>query len=121
MGNEEGALADLMPRAVDLISLVEAAKSIPGADAGTLKRKARAGKLRVYRIGKAYLTTRADIATLVEACRVVPKGCGSGDTTLNTTRTEGSPTAPAGSTSMELASAALDSALAQATKIKRKR
>jgi hypothetical protein len=57
----------------DLIPLDEAAKLIPGADANTLKRLARRGKLTVYRPGKAYLTTAADVREAVEKCRVVPK------------------------------------------------
>ena len=60
----------------ELLSLDEAAKLIPGANADTLKRKARAGKLTVYRVGKSYCTTRADIRKLIEASRV-EASCGT--------------------------------------------
>jgi hypothetical protein len=54
-----------------LMTLTEAAKLIPGADARTLKRRIRSGQLQAYRPGKAYLTTVADVAAMVQACRVV--------------------------------------------------
>ena len=57
----------------DLITLDEAAKLIPGADANTLRRLARRGKLTVYKRGKAYLTTAANVREAVIKCRVVPK------------------------------------------------
>ena len=65
---------------LDLLTLTEAAKLIPGADADTLKRRARQGKLVTYRPGKAYLTTRADVEAMIQQCRVAPKArdCGSG-------------------------------------------
>jgi hypothetical protein len=53
-----------------LISMEEAARSIPGATAETLKRKARHGELAVYRIGKRYSTTRADVLRMIELSRV---------------------------------------------------
>ena len=55
----------------DLLPLDEAAKQIPGATRQTLLRKARDGKLNVYRVGKSYVTTRADLDAMVKACRVV--------------------------------------------------
>src|SRR5262249_23089457 len=90
-----------------LITLAEAAQLIPGATASTLKRKARAGKLVVYRLGKSYCTTVADVQRMIQTCRVAPKvqDCG-----VNL------PTAiapPIGSSAMVHACAALDSALAQ--------
>jgi hypothetical protein len=62
----------------DLISLEEAAKLIPGADAGTLRRHARAGRLTVYRSDKAYVTTRSDVKRLIRACPVSPRASGPG-------------------------------------------
>jgi hypothetical protein len=56
------------------ITLDEAAKIIPGADANTLKRMHRAGKLICYRPGKKFLTTRANVIEAVKNSRVVPKG-----------------------------------------------
>ncbi|MGJ5177416.1 hypothetical protein ACQR16_06010 [Bradyrhizobium oligotrophicum] len=54
-----------------LIDLDEAAKLIPGADAGTLKRMHRAGKLVCYRPGKKLLTTAANVMEAVKVnCRV---------------------------------------------------
>lgn len=55
-----------------LLTLDEAAKLIPGADRDTLKRLARRGKLTVYRPGKAYMTTAADVREAVIKCRVQP-------------------------------------------------
>jgi excisionase family DNA binding protein len=52
----------------DFITLDEAAKLIPGADADTLKRMRRRGKLTCYRPGKAFLTTRADVREAVKQC-----------------------------------------------------
>lgn len=49
-----------------------------GADAGTLKRRARQGKLTVYKPGKQLLTTLADVQRMVAACRVEQKAQGSG-------------------------------------------
>jgi excisionase family DNA binding protein len=54
----------------ELLTLDEAAKLIPRADADTLKRLIRSGKLRAYRPGKKYLTTRADVRAAIIACRV---------------------------------------------------
>jgi hypothetical protein len=36
----------------------------------TLRHEAREGRLAIYRIGKAYYTTPADIQAMVEKCRV---------------------------------------------------
>jgi excisionase family DNA binding protein len=58
----------------ELLTLQDAATLIPGADANTLKRLIRRGKLRAYRPGKKYLTTRADVHAAVIACRVSPPG-----------------------------------------------
>ncbi|UFW82835.1 hypothetical protein BjapCC829_22870 [Bradyrhizobium barranii] len=55
-----------------LITLDEAAKLIPDADADTLKRMHRAGKLVCYRPGKKLLTTAANVREAVQACRVTP-------------------------------------------------
>lgn len=96
----------------DLIPLDEAAKYIPGADAGTLKRRARAGKLTVYRPGKAYLTTGADLRRMIAACRVEQKVRHSGSAPPVTTKPEA--TTPFGLSEMELAKSALDSVLARA-------
>jgi hypothetical protein len=58
----------------DLITLDEAAKLIPGADADTLKRMHRSGKLVCYRPGKKLLTTRANVMEAVtNQCSVTPK------------------------------------------------
>ena len=56
-----------------MLSLVDAARLIPGATADTLKRRARQGLLRVYKPGKKYLTSAADVRQMVEACRVAPR------------------------------------------------
>lgn len=95
------------PAPDDLVTLETAAKWVPKADAEALKRLARRGKLTVYRPGKAYLTTRADVQRMIEACRVAPKARDSGFDRRETI-------APApGLSSTEHVSAALDSALAQ--------
>jgi hypothetical protein len=96
---------NMIPVAADLISLDEAAKLIPGVDAQTLKRKARAGKLAVYRVGKAYSTTRADLEMMIAACRVMPK---AERAKIQKPERE---TAPVRASSIEHASAALDAAL----------
>jgi hypothetical protein len=44
-----------------------------GVTADTLKRRARQGKLAVFRPGKAYLATLADVWAMLEATRVQPK------------------------------------------------
>jgi excisionase family DNA binding protein len=97
----------------DLITLDQAAALIPGADADTLKRRARQGKLTTYRPGKAYLTTRADVQEFIRQCRVIPKVrvCGSAKPAPTVLQ-------PLGSSSTEHANAALALALAQASKKK---
>ncbi|WP_441232667.1 hypothetical protein [Bradyrhizobium sp. 1200_D9_N1_1] len=56
-----------------LITLDEAAKLIPGADADTLKRMHRAGKLVCYKPGKKLLTTAANVTEAVKVnCRATP-------------------------------------------------
>ncbi|QOZ09245.1 hypothetical protein [Bradyrhizobium sp. CCBAU 51765] len=56
-----------------LITLDEAAKLIPGADADTLKQMHRAGKLVCYRPGKKLLTTAANVIEAVKVnSRVTP-------------------------------------------------
>ena len=91
-----------------LLTLTQAAALIPGATVDTLKRRARAGLLTVYRPGKSYLTTEADLQGMILACRVAQKdrACGSARPV---------PTSDANQTglsSTELSSAALDAALA---------
>lgn len=54
------------------LSLDEAAKLIPGADRGSLKRLIRRGILTAYKPGKAYMTTAANVREAVIKCRVVP-------------------------------------------------
>lgn len=99
------------------LTLSEAAKFIPGADADTLKRMARAGKLTVYRPGKAFLTTQADVMEAVtKQCRVVPKVRDSGCALPVRTAPQ-----QHGSSSTALASAALDSALTRALQKKTRR
>jgi hypothetical protein len=99
-----------------LLTLDQAARLIPGADADTLKRLARRGKLSVTRPGKAYLTTAADVQEAIRLCRVTPKARDCGFVPR-------APTAlpPLGSSLMDLGNAALDSALAQAKVKKTKR
>jgi hypothetical protein len=99
----------------DLLTLAEAATLIPGADADTLKRLARRGKLVVYRPGKRHLTTLADVQEAIRACRVTPKArdCGSVQVAKIAL--------PPGSSLMELGNAVLDSALGQASAKKKKR
>src|SRR5258706_3685059 len=105
----------------DLITLEQAAALIPGADVDTLKRRVRQGKLTVYRPGKAYLTTHADVREMINQCRVVPKVQGCGYVHLVEMWPERSPTSPLGLSSTELANIRLDSALAQASKKRTKR
>lgn len=82
-----------------LITLDEAAKLIPGADADTLKRMHRAGKLVCYKPGKKLLTTAANVQEAVRTnYRAGPKGT--------------SPARPDAAT-MERSSAALDLALSR--------
>lgn len=98
-----------------LLTLAQAAELIPGADAGTLLRRARQGKLVTYRPGKRHMTTAADVRNMVLQCRVVPKvrGCGSAPLVKPMV------THPLGSSSTDLASAALDAALATVMALKK--
>ncbi len=105
----------------ELITLDVAASLIPGADAGTLKRKIRAGKLRAYRPGKKYLTTRADVKRLIESCLVVQKAPVSGFVQPSMTTTESSPTLQTGLSSTAIARRALDLALEQVKRKKSRR
>lgn len=92
---------------LNLITLDEAAKLIPDATADTLRRLARNGKLTVYRVGRGYKTTPADIDRMVLACRVNPKARDSGSAKLDR-----APIAEqVGLSSTVLASKALDAAL----------
>lgn len=52
----------------------------------TLRHEARNGRLAVYKMGKAFYTTPADIAAMVEACRVKPA-------LISTSTAPGTPTA----------------------------
>jgi hypothetical protein len=104
-----------MPSEADLLPLdAVAAIAFPGGGvtAKTLRLRARQGLLTVYRPGKAYLTTLADVRAMVAKCRVDPKarGCGLGQS--EETNRDSSPTNQLGLSSKELASAALDAALA---------
>ncbi|TWA91092.1 hypothetical protein [Bradyrhizobium stylosanthis] len=84
-----------------LITLDEAAKLIPGADADTLKRMHRAGKLVCYRPGKKLLTTAANVQEAVRTnYRVTP---------VRAPKIAGRPDAAA----MERSKAALDLALSR--------
>lgn len=98
-----------------MLSLTNAAALIPGATPDTLKRHARAGRLTVYRTGKAYTTTDAAMAELIEKCRVVQKDPAYGS--VKSARRA----LPHGSSSTIHASTALDSALARARQTKKKR
>jgi len=88
-----------------LITLDEAAKLIPGADANTLKRMQRKGVLTCYRVGKPYLTTAAHVREAVKKCEVGQKACNPS--------IRGAPPLPLGLTEMDLANAALDATLAR--------
>ena len=99
-----------------LLTLDQAAAFVPGANANTLKRCVRQGKLSATRPGKAYLTTLADVREMIAACRVTPKvrDCGS-------PRPARTAPEPVGSSEMDHGNAALDSALAQASAKKTRR
>lgn len=91
----------------ELITLDAAAELIPGADAETLKRMHRKGKLTCYRPGKAFLTTRADVMEAVRKCRVEPKARDCGGVPPAGMRPATSLTPALGLSSTELSSAAL--------------
>lgn len=108
-----------MSRSPDtLITLEEAAALVPGATADTLKRRARQGKLTVYRPGKAYLTTQADVMELIVACRVNQKVPGFGSDQPE--QMQPANTLPFGLSETTLANAALDLVLEQALAKKKK-
>lgn len=44
-----------------------------GVTADTLKRRARKGQLRVYKPGKAFLSTLADVRAMLDATRAKPQ------------------------------------------------
>jgi uncharacterized protein YaiI (UPF0178 family) len=96
----------------NLITLNEAAKLIPGADANTLKRMRRKGVLTCYRPGKAYLTTAADVRAAVKKCGVGQKVRRSG--------IQATQPLPLGLTDIDLANAALDALLAPTPREKRR-
>ncbi|MGJ4932177.1 hypothetical protein ACQR1I_35430 [Bradyrhizobium sp. HKCCYLS2038] len=82
-----------------LMTLDEAAKLIPSADADTLKRMHRAGKLVCYKPGKKLLTTAANVVEAVKVnCRV----------TKATPPPANLPTNPLGLSSTELSGMRLD-------------
>jgi hypothetical protein len=105
----------------DLITLQQAAALIPGADPGTLKRRARQGLLTVYRPGRAYLTTRPDVKRMVQQRRVVPKVRDSGSAPPAPTPPAGSPTRPTWLSEMEMSSAQLDAILTKSKKPPKRR
>lgn len=87
------------------ITLAEAARIVfPGGDvdAEGLKRLARKGRLRVYRVGKKYFTTVRDVREMVQASAVI--------------KYEPRP-APRMPPDLDLASAALDATLATLAKL----
>jgi hypothetical protein len=75
-----------------------------GVDADTLKRRIRQGKLAAYRPGKRYLTSLRDVWAMIEATRVVAP--------LPRPRITPAAPNPLGLTASDLASMALDAALA---------
>jgi hypothetical protein len=56
----------------DAITLKDAAKHF-GFSVSTLRTEADRGRLTIYRIGRRYYTTPADIREMVLNCRVEPK------------------------------------------------
>lgn len=62
--------ADETPRTLDAICRI--AFPLGGVTPATLKRRVRQGKPGVTRPGKQYMTTLADVAKMIEACRVTP-------------------------------------------------
>lgn len=59
----------------DAIKLADAAKHF-GFTVSTLRAEARRGKLAIYKIGKRFYTTPADIREMVAQCRVDQKAPG---------------------------------------------
>jgi len=86
-----------------LDEIVRVAFPSGGVTAGTLLRRARKGQLRVTKPGKSHLTSLAAIREMLDACTVTPKAR-SLSSELNR---------------FELASAALDAALASVRQRKR--
>jgi hypothetical protein len=58
-----------MTGANDAITLKDAAKNF-GFSVSTLRTEADRGRLTIYRIGRRYYTTPADIREMVSQCRV---------------------------------------------------
>lgn len=56
----------------DAITLLDAAKHF-GFTVSTLRAEADRGRLTIYKIGKRYYTTPADIREMVHQCRVAQK------------------------------------------------
>jgi hypothetical protein len=61
---------DETPRLLDEVARI--AFPAGGVTAGTLRRRAREGKLDVSRPGKSYMTTLRAVRRMLEACRVKP-------------------------------------------------
>jgi hypothetical protein len=59
----------------DTITLKDAASHF-GFSVYTLRTEADRGRLAIYKIGKRYYTTPADVKEMVKACRVDQKGQG---------------------------------------------
>jgi hypothetical protein len=59
----------------DTITLKDAASHF-GYTVSTLRAEAERGRLTIYKIGKKYYTTPADIRDMVQKCRVDQKGHG---------------------------------------------
>jgi hypothetical protein len=105
----------------ELITLEQAAGLIPKFDAEALKRLFRKGKLTCYKPGKTLLTTPADIREAVRVkCRAEPKDRAYGCAPRGGMTSAISHTNLHGSSSMDLASAALDLALARLPTKKKK-
>jgi hypothetical protein len=91
----------------DTITLKDAGAHF-GFTLSTLRAEAARGRLTVYKIGRRYYTTPADIRQMVAQCRVEPK---ARDFTL--TRSDGS-----GSSETERASSALAAANATVLRLR---
>lgn len=100
-----------------LLSLTEAAALIPGATADTLKRRARQGRLVVYRPGKAYCTTAADVYAMVKSCPGALKAPDCGSAPRGETPVDALPMPPHGLSSTAAASTALERQLANLEKL----
>ncbi|MGC2776840.1 MAG: hypothetical protein WA418_14525 [Bradyrhizobium sp.] len=82
-----------------------------GVTGETLRRRAREGKLAVYRPGKPYLASLAGVRAMIEQTRVSPE--------RTPPRTTHAVPNSLGPTAMELSSMALDELLRAASKKKR--